>query len=199
LEQQIDPGHGVAVPARIAPARSRLTRVGAGSGIAQALVVFAPVEIERKFLLQGRPEEFEGAPSERIDQGYVAISDDGVEVRVRRAGERTVLTVKQGAGLRRLEEELDIPAATFEALWPITEDRRLEKERFRLERDGRTIELDVYGGDLHGLVVAEVEFASERESVEYRPPAWLGREVTGDERYANRRLAVHGMPDEEGD
>ena len=157
------------------------------------------MEIERKFLLPGRPEEFADAPSERIDQGYVAISDDGVEVRVRRAGVRTVLTVKQGGGLRRLEEELDIPAATFEALWPITEDRRVEKERFKLERDGRTIELDVYGGELDGLVVAEVEFESEQESADYNPPAWLGREVTGDERYANRRLAVHGLPDEERD
>ena len=73
----------------------------------------------------------------------------------------------------------------------------MEKERFRLERDGRTIELDVYGGDLDGLVVAEVEFESEQESADYNPPAWLGREVTGDERYANRRLAVHGIPDEE--
>jgi len=155
------------------------------------------VEIERKFLCPGRPAEFADAPSERIDQGYVAISDDGVEVRVRRAGARTLLTVKQGGGLRRLEEELDIPEATFEALWPITEDRRVEKERFRLERDGRTIELDVYAGDLDGLVVAEVEFESEQESADFHPPAWLGREVTGDERYANRRLAVHGIPGEE--
>ncbi len=107
--------------------------------------------------------------------------------------------MKQGEGLRRLEEELEISAATFEALWPITEDRRVEKERFRLERDGRTIELDVYGGGLEGLVVAEVEFESEQDSADFQPPAWLGREVTGDERYANRRLAVRGIPDEERD
>ena len=73
----------------------------------------------------------------------------------------------------------------------------MEKERFRLDRDGRTIELDVYAGDLDGLVVAEVEFESEQESADFHPPAWLGREVTGDERYANRRLAVHRIPEEE--
>jgi adenylate cyclase len=156
------------------------------------------VEIERKFLLPRPPEEFAGASSEQIEQGYLAISDDGVEVRVRRIGERTVLTVKQGAGTRRLEEEIDIPAATFEALWPLTEARRVEKERFHLDRDGRRIELDVYAGAHDGLVVAEIEFESDAASEEYHPPKWLGREVTGDERYANRRLAVHGLPAGEG-
>lgn len=156
-------------------------------------------EIERKFLLAGPPEEFSGAPSEHVEQGYLAIADDGVEVRVRRIGERTVLTVKGGRGRRRLEEEIDIPRGTFEALWPLTEGRRVEKERFRLERDGRAIELDVYAGEHEGLVVAEIEFESEESSEDYDPPDWLGREVTGDERYANQRLAVHGMPASEGE
>jgi adenylate cyclase len=157
------------------------------------------VEIERKFVLSETPAEAARAPSDRIEQGYLAISDDGVEVRVRRIGERTVLTVKKGSGRRRLEEEMDIPVATFEALWPLTEERRVEKERFRLDGDGHVIELDVYDGALEGLVVAEIEFASEQASEEFDPPAWLGREVTGDERYANQRLAVHGMPATEGE
>lgn len=152
------------------------------------------IEIERKFVLSQLPKELRGAPSERIDQGYLAITDDGIEVRIRRIGDRTVLTIKQGAGERRLEEELEIPAATFEALWPLTETRRIEKQRFLLDRDGRRIEVDVYAGPLAGLVVAEVEFESEQASAAFEPPAWLEREVTGDERYANQRLALDGMP-----
>jgi adenylate cyclase len=57
-----------------------------------------------------------------------------------------------------------------------------------------TIELDVYGGDLEGLVVAEVEFASEEDADAFDPPAWLGREVTDDPRYKNQRLARDGAP-----
>ncbi len=155
------------------------------------------VEIERKFVLSGPPAAFADAPSERIEQGYLAVTDDGVEVRVRRRGERTVLTIKQGVGERRLEEEVDVPAATFEALWPLTEGRRVEKRRSLLERDGQTIELDVYAGELDGLVVAEIEFESEQASAAFEPPAWLEREVTGDERYANQRLALDGLPDQE--
>jgi CYTH domain-containing protein len=58
--------------------------------------------------------------------------------------------------------------------------------------DGLTAEVDVYEGDLGGLVTAEVEFPSEEASSAFDPPGWLGREVTGDPRYANRTLAVSG-------
>lgn len=154
------------------------------------------VEIERKFVLSEPPAAFADAPSERIEQGYLAVTDDGIEVRVRRRGERTLLTIKQGVGERRLEAEIDIPAATFEALWPLTEGRRVEKRRSLLERDGQTIELDVYAGELDGLVVAEIEFESEQASAAFEPPDWLEHEVTGDERYANQQLAVDGLPDQ---
>jgi CYTH domain-containing protein len=60
--------------------------------------------------------------------------------------------------------------------------------------DGLTAEVDDYAGDLAGLMTAEVEFPSAEASAEFVPDAWLGQEVTGDERYANRSLAVHGAP-----
>jgi adenylate cyclase len=149
------------------------------------------VEIERKFVLPGIPAEIEDAPAQPIQQGYLAITDGGIEVRLRRIGDATVLTVKQGAGERRLEEEVEIPTASFAALWPLTEGRRVEKRRYVV---GGRIEVDVYAGRLEGLVVAEVEFESEQESAAFDAPTWLGREVTGDARYANQRLALEGMP-----
>lgn len=153
------------------------------------------MEIERKFVLSKPPDGLDGARSDAIDQGYLAITDDGIEVRIRRIGDRTVLTVKQGAGERRLEEELDIPAATFEALWPLTEGRRVEKRRFLLEHDGRRVEVDVYAGALDGLIAAEIEFETDEASAAFEPPDWLEREVTGDASYSNQRLALDGRPD----
>jgi CYTH domain-containing protein len=43
-------------------------------------------------------------------------------------------------------------------------------------------------------MTAEVEFPSESASAAWMPPAWLGAEVTGDERYANQSLATRGRP-----
>jgi CYTH domain-containing protein len=63
-----------------------------------------------------------------------------------------------------------------------------------LPHDGVEIEVDVYEGDLEGLIVAEVEFDSEERARGFEPPAWLGDDVTGDERFLNENLAVNGVP-----
>ena len=57
-----------------------------------------------------------------------------------------------------------------------------------------TVELDVYEGDLDGLVTAEVEFPDEASALAFDAPEWLGRDVTEDKRYGNRVLAVEGLP-----
>jgi CYTH domain-containing protein len=153
------------------------------------------VEIERKFVLAAPPGALEQHPHRRIEQGYVAIDPDGTEVRVRRRGDDRTLTIKSGAGLVRTEEEWALEAPRFDALWPLTDGRRVVKTRYLVPlEDGLTAEVDVYEDALAGLVTAEVEFESEPASAAFAPPGWLGTEVTGDARYANRELAVSGPP-----
>jgi len=153
------------------------------------------VEIERKFLVDRLPGGL--GEGDRIEQGYLAIGDDGVEVRVRRRGDDMTLTIKSGPGMTRTEEELAIDARRFESLWPLTEGRRVVKTRHLVAlADGLTAEVDVYDGALAGLLTAEIEFPSEAASQAFTAPEWLGREVTGDGRFKNQRLAVEGRPDE---
>jgi adenylate cyclase len=154
------------------------------------------VEIERKFLVDPAPPDLDAYPSDQIDQGYIAITDDGVEVRIRNYGGHSFLTIKSGRGEVRLEEEFEIEERRFRALWPLTEGRRICKRRYRIPaHDGATIELDVYEGALSGLVTAEVEFASEDAAAAFTPPPWIGRDVTGESAYKNQRLALDGLPD----
>jgi CYTH domain-containing protein len=153
------------------------------------------VEIERKFLVPELPPDLERAQSTRIEQGYIAIADDGTEVRIRRRDGAAVLTIKGSGGRSRLEEEFEIDIERFGRLWPLTEGRRLEKARHVIPIEaGLTIELDVYGGGLAGLAVAEVEFGSELAADAFRPPEWFGSEVTDDVRFKNQRLACDGAP-----
>jgi len=151
------------------------------------------MEVERKFRLQS-PPDLSGSEADPIEQGYLAVGADG-EVRLRRKGEQTLLTVKRGAGLSRGEAEVEISPEQFEVLWPLTEGRRLRKRRHLLPEDGLEIEVDIYEGELDGLIVAEVEFDSEDQARSFKPPPWLGDEVTGDERFLNENLAVNGTPD----
>jgi len=154
------------------------------------------LEIERKFLVDAVPDDLDGRRSSSIEQGYVAIDPDGTEVRIRRRDGASTLTVKSGGGLARVEEELAIGDAAFARLWPLTAGRRIEKVRhvIRTSDPRVVIELDVYRGDLEGLVVAEVEFAGEDEAHAFTPPPWFGADVTDDGRYKNQRLAVDGRP-----
>jgi adenylate cyclase len=153
------------------------------------------VEIERKFLVPAPPADLGRHPASEIRQGYVAIESDGTEVRVRRRDGAAVLTVKRGGGRTRIEEEVALDADAFDRLWPLTEGRRIEKTRHLVPAPGgHVIEVDVYAGDLAGLVVAEVEFAGEADADAFVLPAWLGPEVTDDDRYKNRRLALDGAP-----
>jgi adenylate cyclase len=152
------------------------------------------LEIERKFLVDRLPHDLDAHPAREIDQGYLAITDD-VEVRLRQYGQQTFLTIKSGGDRARIEEELEIDARRFDALWPLTDGRRLQKRRYAIPAaDALTIELDVYHGQLSGLRVAEVEFDSAAAADAFAPPAWFGREVTDDPRYKNKRLATEGQP-----
>lgn len=150
------------------------------------------MEVERKFLV-AEPPDLDGADSDEIEQGYLAIGADG-EVRLRRRGDQLVLTAKRGSGLARDEAEVELDRDAFEELWPLTEGRRLHKRRHVLPHGDLEFEVDVYEGDLEGLVVAEIEFPSEEAAREFEPPAWIGQEVTGDERYLNETLATKGRP-----
>ena len=150
-------------------------------------------EIERKFLVDALPEDL--PPGERVEQGYLAVAPDGVEVRIRRRDGDCTLTVKSGPAHVRVEEELEIDDRRFEALWALTEGRRIAKTRHLVPLDdGLTAEVDVYADALDGLLTAEVEFGSSEASAAFAPPDWLGAEVTGDARYANQSLALAGIP-----
>jgi CYTH domain-containing protein len=150
------------------------------------------MEVERKFLV-GDPPDLAGTDSDEIEQGYLAIGAAG-EVRLRRKGEKLVITAKRGAGISRDEAEVELDREAFDRLWPLTEGRRLHKRRHLIPHGELIIELDVYEGELEGLRVAEVEFPTEDEARRFEPLDWLGDEVTGDERYLNETLATRGRP-----
>lgn len=69
-------------------------------------------EIERKFLVSALPDD--RGPGTRILQGYLPLASEGTELRVRRKGDETLLTVKRGRGLDRGEQEVAITTEVFE-------------------------------------------------------------------------------------
>jgi adenylate cyclase len=144
-------------------------------------------EIERKFLVAGRPwREGSGVP---YRQGYLN-RDKERTVRVRTAGNQAFITIKGVTrGASRAEFEYEIPPADAEQLLQLSDGPILEKNRYVIRHEGSKWEVDEFLGDNAGLVVAEIELRSEDES--FSRPHWLAREVTGDSWYYNVNLATH--------
>lgn len=147
-------------------------------------------EIERKFLVDGEYKS-QAFASSRIVQGYIC-SARGRTVRVRIRDIQGYLTIKgasDAVGMSRYEWEKEIPLVEAQELMKLCEPGVIDKTRY-LVRSGRHVfEVDEFYGENEGLVVAEVELASETESFE--KPGFIGREVTGDVRYYNSQLMKH--------
>jgi adenylate cyclase len=147
-------------------------------------------EIERKFLLKRLPEKLKQARRCVIAQGYLAAEPGGRHVRLRKKGKTASLTFKVGRGAHREEREIKLGPKQFTALWPATVGRRLYKLRYEMPWKNFLIEIDIYRRKHKGLVVAEVEFPDRTACRKFKAPVWFGREVTGNKRYSNVRLAT---------
>ncbi|MGV8869179.1 MAG: CYTH domain-containing protein [Janthinobacterium svalbardensis] len=147
------------------------------------------VEIERKFLLQG--DAWRGlGQAVLLRQGYLSSARERV-VRVRIEGEQAMLTIKgANVGATRGEWEYPIPLAdAAELLDGLCEQPLIEKVRHRIGHAGMVWEVDEFLGANAGLIVAEIELASEDQPFE--KPEWIGAEVSGDARYYNANLIRH--------
>ena len=144
------------------------------------------IEIERKFLVVG--DDWRQAPAVAYAQGYLN-RDKQRTVRVRIAQDLAWLTVKGASnGPTRAEFEFAIPLDDARQMLALCDGPLVRKQRRVVVHAGATWEIDEFEGDNAGLVVAEIELASEDEAFE--APAWLGAEVTHDARYFNSNLAT---------
>lgn len=147
------------------------------------------MEIERKFLpdlkdLPFNPCDF---PVREIEQGYLCTSP---VVRVRRDNDSYVLTYKSKGLMVREEYNLPLTEESYRHLIAKADGRVISKKRYVIPlENGLTLELDIFEKDLKPLVIAEIEFPDEASARSYRPPAWLGEDVTYSPLYHNSVLS----------
>ena len=143
-------------------------------------------EIERKFLVRGDVWRAL-AKGVMYRQGYLN-SDKERTVRIRSADARAFLTIKGiTVGATRSEYEYEIPFNDGkEMLDTLAEKPLIEKRRYKIRSGSLTWEVDEFLGENQGLIIAEVELASEDQVLE--KPSWIGDEVTDDPRYFNANL-----------
>lgn len=149
------------------------------------------LEIERRFrVLDERWRAL--AEGEWLKQGYLSVEAERT-VRVRVKGDLAWLTLKSRiTHATRHEFEYPIPRADADTILAAMCPFVVEKKRYRIEHAGLVWEVDEFFGANAGLVLAEVELASEDQA--YVRPDWLGEEVTDDSRYTNSYLSKNPWP-----
>ncbi|MER8375284.1 CYTH domain-containing protein [Mesorhizobium sp. M1406] len=151
-------------------------------------------EIERKFLVSGTAWLELAEADIRILQFYLA-AGPARTVRVRISdGTSARLTLKFGGKARERDEfEYSIPLSEAMEMLDFALGRVIEKTRHHVRHRGYLYEVDVFGGPLAGLVVAELE--TPEDVPDEMLPDWLGREVTGEQKFYNASLALGGIPE----
>lgn len=157
---------------------------------------YAVVERERRWLCESFPTECIVRSSSIVD---IYISDTQLRL-------REVRDLSTGSMQFKLTRKADITPSKriittiylsrheHSLLCDLPSDQ-IEKTRHTvIGLDGIAITLDQFSGGLSGLLLAEVEFASDREMVAYEAPTFTRREVTGDLLFTGGMLARVGLP-----
>ncbi len=153
------------------------------------------VEIERKFLISNVQACLDKAiASFPIFQGYLSV-DPSRTVRLRIQENNVFLTIKGACssdGTTRVEWEKQLSINDANTLLPLCLPGGIQKTRHHVPFNEYLFEVDVFEDELSGLVLAEIEIENANQKIEL--PDWIGMEVTGDKRYFNSHLGIHGIP-----
>ncbi len=146
------------------------------------------LEIERKFLVHNTNFKEEAFKKSHIKQGFLN-SDKHRVVRIRCIDDKAYITIKgisNDSGTSRLEWEKEIDPNEAESLLQLSEYGVIEKYRYYVHNEDLVFEVDEFLGNNKGLIIAEIELTHENEA--FKKPDWLGKEVTGEEKYYNSNL-----------
>lgn len=148
-------------------------------------------ELERVFLPRALPQDLFESRHRTIDDLYIPATEAHPIVRIRAVEGKYEITKKVTSPTDdsvRTEETIPLSESEYQALMQVP-GKRLIKTRYYYERDGRQYEFGVYSGDLQGLVLIDVEFATPEEVTQFQPPDFLGQEVSHEKYLRGGELA----------
>lgn len=155
---------------------------------------YARVERERRYLLQDLPEGLTRAsPHVQITDNYIT----GTRLRLRRVRDPRTnkWTVKFTQKFAPNPEDQSRTLVTNIYLDPqesevlgIFESNEIRKNRYPFEFEDRKFSIDMFLGDLFGLVLAEVGFESEEELDSFEKPPFALADVTNSELFTGAKL-----------
>ena len=156
---------------------------------------YTRVERERKFLLDRYPGDLTpAAPHVQISDNYLT----GTRLRLRkirdpRTNKWTLkFTQKFAPNPQNLSRTLITNVylnATEYNMLAVFEANEIRKNRYPFEHEGHNYGIDVFLGDLLGLILAEISFETDDELEKFPAPPFAVAEVTDTELFTGAKLA----------
>ena len=156
---------------------------------------YARVERERRFLLKDLPEGLTRAdPHLQITDNYIT----GTRLRLRKVREPRTnkWTVKFTQKFAPNPDDLSRTIITNTYLNPLEAEtlsvfstNEIRKNRYYFDFEGRRFSIDMFLGDLFGLVMAEVGFETDEELDNFPQPPFALADVTNEPLFSGGRLS----------
>jgi len=155
---------------------------------------YARVERERRYLLQDLPDGLTRAdPHLQITDNYVT----GTRLRIRKVRDprsnKWIVKFTQkfapnpGDFSRTVITNIYLNALEAETL-AVFDANEIRKNRYSFEFDGRKFSVDMFLGDLFGLVLAETSFETDEALDSFAKPAFAIADVTNNELFTGGKL-----------
>jgi len=156
---------------------------------------YARIERERRYLLQDLPEGMTRADHHlQITDNYIT----GTRLRIRKVRDpktnKWVVKFTQKFApdphdlSRTIITNLYLNATEAETI-SIFEANEIRKNRYYYDFEGRRFSIDMFIGDLFGLVLAETSFDTDDELDQFPPPSFALADVTNDKLFSGGRLS----------
>ena len=118
-------------------------------------------ELELTYLVKSIPKEVAGVSPSHLLDIYIPDTPGHAHLRLRRQDDHCEITkktpIKDGDASAQVEQTIGLSEDEFEAL-AIASQKRVAKDRYKMQIDGSKAELDVFTGKLAGLVLIDFEF-----------------------------------------
>ncbi|MFH1751936.1 MAG: hypothetical protein ABH821_03295 [archaeon] len=149
--------------------------------------IMVEIELERSFLAKRIPSELENCKNyvkKEIIDLYLPKAFPHPTIRIRKQGNNYIITKKVPLDFKNFtkfeEQSIKIEEKEFNELLGL-EAKKVEKERHYFDYKSHVAEVDVFKGDLEGLVVIEFEFKTIESMNSFEMPDFCLADVSKEE------------------
>lgn len=160
------------------------------------------IELEKTYLAKYLPKDLEKCEFKEMVDIYIPKSAVHSHLRIRKSDKKFEITKKEPVAGRdsskQLEQTIPLTEEEFNDLSKL-EGKRVYKRRYLYDYKTRKAEIDIFKGDLEGLVVIDFEFDNVEDMDSFEMPDFCLADVTQEEFVAGGMLCGKRYSDIERD